>query len=125
MLRQVQRLMAAVPGETVIPPEVPVVPVPVPAPVPVPVRDPLWVQQALNALGANPPLAEDGMSGPLTMAAVAQFQQANGLSPSGVADAATIGGDRAQIAGAGPAGPGSDSSSPDRHHRAARAAGDR
>ena len=90
MLRQVQRLMAAVPGETVIPPEVPVVPVPRPVPVPVPVRDPLWVQQALNALGANPPLAEDGVSGPLTMAAVVQFQQANGLSPSGVADAATI-----------------------------------
>ena len=91
MFRQVQRLMAAVPGDIVIPPEVPVVPVPVPAPLPVPVRDPLWVQQALNALGANPPLAEDGVSGPLTMAAVAQFQQANGLSPSGVADAATVG----------------------------------
>ena len=89
MFRQVQRLMAAVPGETVIPPEVPVVPLPVPAPLPVPVRDPLWVQQALNALGANPPLAEDGISGPLTMATVARFQQANGLSPSGVADAAT------------------------------------
>ena len=53
-------------------------------------HDPLWVQQSLNVLGANPPLAEDGISGPLTMAAVAQFQQANGLSPSGVADAATI-----------------------------------
>jgi hypothetical protein len=90
MLRQVQRLMAAVPGETVIPPEVPVVPVPRPVPVPVPARDPLWVQQALNALGVNPPLAEDGVSGPLTTAAVVQFQQANGLSPTGVADAATI-----------------------------------
>ena len=55
-----------------------------------PVRDPLWVQQALNALGANPPLAEDGISGPLTIAALVQFQQMNGLSPSGVADAATI-----------------------------------
>ena len=55
-----------------------------------PVRDPLWVQQSLNALGANPPLAEDGMNGPLTIAAVVQFQQMNGLSPSGVADAATI-----------------------------------
>ena len=50
----------------------------------------LWLQQSLNALGANPPLAEDGVYGPLTMAAVQQFQQANGLSPSGVADAATI-----------------------------------
>ena len=92
LLQQVQQLDGRGPPRraSVIPPDVPVVPVPVPAPVPVPVRDPLWVQQALNALGANPPLAEDGISGPLTMAAVAQFQQANGLSPSGVADAATI-----------------------------------
>ena len=59
-------------------------------PVPVPSHDTLWVQQSLNVLGANPPLAEDGISGPLTMAAVARFQQANGLSPSGVADAATL-----------------------------------
>ena len=66
------------------------VPVPRPVPVPVPSHDTLWVQQSLNVLGANPPLAEDGISGPLTMAAVAQFQQANGLSPSGFADAATM-----------------------------------
>jgi len=88
LLQQVQQLMAGIPSEPVIPPDVSVVPVPVP--VPVPVRDPLWVQQALNALGANPPLAEDGISGPLTIAALVQFQQMNGLSPSGVADAATI-----------------------------------
>jgi Putative peptidoglycan binding domain len=87
LLQQVQQLMAGVPREPVITPEVPVVPVPV---VPVTVRDPLWVQQALNALGVNPPLAEDGVSGPLTTAAVVQFQQLNGLSPSGVADAATV-----------------------------------
>jgi hypothetical protein len=90
LLRQVQGLLAGMPSEIVVPPDVPVVPVPVPMPTPVPVRDPLWVQQALNALGANPPLAEDGISGPLTMATVARFQQANGLSPTGVADAATI-----------------------------------
>jgi peptidoglycan hydrolase-like protein with peptidoglycan-binding domain len=86
LLQQVQSLMSTVPqGDIVIPPDVPVVPVPVPS------HDTLWVQQSLNALGANPPLAEDGISGPLTMATVARFQQANGLSPSGVADAATVG----------------------------------
>ena len=85
MLRQVQRLMAVVPNDIVIRPDVPVVPV-----VPVAAHDILWVQQSLNALGANPPLAEDGLNGPLTTAAVLQFQQANGLSPSGFADAATI-----------------------------------
>jgi peptidoglycan hydrolase-like protein with peptidoglycan-binding domain len=84
LLQQVQSLMSTVPqGDIVIPPDVPVVPVPS--------HDTLWVQQSLNALGANPPLAEDGISGPLTMATVARFQQANGLSPSGVADAATVG----------------------------------
>jgi peptidoglycan hydrolase-like protein with peptidoglycan-binding domain len=58
--------------------------------VPVPAHDTLWVQQSLNTLGANPPLAEDGLNGPLTMAAVLQFQQANGLSPSGFTDPATL-----------------------------------
>ena len=124
MLRQVQRLMAAVPGDIVIPPEVPVVPVPVPAPLPVPVRDPLWVQQALNALGANPPLAEDGVSGPLTMAAVAAVPAGERPVPVRRRRCGNGRGDRAQVAGAGTAGPGSDSTSPDRHHRAARAAGD-
>ena len=91
LLQQVQSLMSTVPqGDIVVPPDVPVVPVPRPVPVPVPSHDTLWVQQSLNVLGANPPLAEDGISGPLTMAAVAQFQQANGLSPSGFADAATM-----------------------------------
>jgi hypothetical protein len=85
MLRQVQRLMAVGPNDIVIRPDVPVVPV-----VPVPEHDTLWVQQSLNALGANPPLAEDGLNGPLTTAAVLQFQQTNGLSPSGFADQATL-----------------------------------
>ena len=85
MLQQVQRLMAVGPNDIVIRPDVPVVPV-----VPVAAHDILWVQQSLNALGANPPLAEDGLNGPLTTAAVLQFQQANGLSPSGFADQATI-----------------------------------
>ena len=87
LLQQVQSLVSTVPAsDIIISPDVPVVP----APIPVPVRDPLWVQQALNELGANPPLAEDGVTGPLTMAAVVQFQQMNGLSPTGVADAATV-----------------------------------
>jgi peptidoglycan hydrolase-like protein with peptidoglycan-binding domain len=85
MLRQVQRLIAVGPNDIVIRPDVPVVPV-----VPVAAHDILWVQQSLNALGANPPLAEDGLNGPLTTAAVLQFQQANGLSPSGFADQATL-----------------------------------
>jgi Putative peptidoglycan binding domain len=55
-----------------------------------PVRDTLWVQQSLNRLGAVPPLDEDGEYGPLTMAAVSQFQHANGLGESGIADSGTV-----------------------------------
>ncbi|OAF00688.1 hypothetical protein AYJ54_31070 [Bradyrhizobium centrolobii] len=50
----------------------------------------LLVQQALNRLGANPPLAEDGISGPKTMAAVSRFQQQHGINDSGLLDGATI-----------------------------------
>lgn len=48
------------------------------------------MQQALNRLGANPPLAEDGISGPKTKAAVSQFQQQNGLRDTGLLDGATM-----------------------------------
>jgi len=48
------------------------------------------MQQALNRLGANPQLAEDGISGPKTRAAVSQFQQQNGLRDTGLLDGATI-----------------------------------
>jgi len=48
------------------------------------------MQQALNKLGANPPLAEDGISGPKTRAAVSQFQQQNGLRDTGLLDRATV-----------------------------------
>ncbi|MEK9284841.1 MULTISPECIES: peptidoglycan-binding protein [unclassified Bradyrhizobium] len=48
------------------------------------------MQQALNRLGANPPLAEDGISGPKTKAAVSRFQQQNGINDSGLLDATTI-----------------------------------
>src|SRR5438105_594005 len=39
----------------------------------------LLMQQTLNKLGANPPLDEDGISGPKTKAAVSQFQQQHAL----------------------------------------------
>ena len=81
LLQQVQSLMSTVPpGDIFVRPDVPGVPA----------HDILWVQQSLNTLGASPPLAEDGLNGPLTMAAVLQFQQTNGLSPSGSTDAAMI-----------------------------------
>jgi len=48
------------------------------------------MQQALNKLGANPPLVEDGISGPKTGAAVSQFQQQNGLRDTGLLDGATV-----------------------------------
>jgi lysozyme family protein len=54
-------------------------------------NDVVAVQRALNALGVVPALADDGILGPKTMAAVAQFQQQNNLSPaSGLLDAVTI-----------------------------------
>ncbi|MCL2169610.1 MAG: N-acetylmuramoyl-L-alanine amidase [Defluviitaleaceae bacterium] len=42
------------------------------------------VQERLNQLGQSPPLAADGVFGPLTEAAVVAFQRANGLVPDGV-----------------------------------------
>jgi lysozyme family protein/peptidoglycan hydrolase-like protein with peptidoglycan-binding domain len=48
------------------------------------------MQQALNKLGANPPLAEDGISGPKTKAAISQFQQQHGLRDTGILDGATM-----------------------------------
>ena len=50
----------------------------------------LLMQQTLNKLGANPPLDEDGISGPKTKAAVSQFQQRNGLQDTGLLDGTTI-----------------------------------
>jgi len=42
------------------------------------------VQQALNYLGANPVLATDGIPGPLTRAAIENFQKDHGLTADGV-----------------------------------------
>ena len=50
----------------------------------------LLMQQTLNKLGANPPLDEDGISGPRTKAAVSQFQQQHGLGDTGLLDGTTI-----------------------------------
>ncbi|MEY9234064.1 murein L,D-transpeptidase YcbB/YkuD [Bradyrhizobium japonicum] len=48
-----------------------------------------WLQTALNALGANPPLDVDGEYGPMTQAAVLQFQKAHQLVSDGWAGDAT------------------------------------
>jgi hypothetical protein len=50
----------------------------------------LWVQQSLNKLGAEPPVATDGTYGPMTAAAVQVFQQAHGLTADGKVGPETI-----------------------------------
>lgn len=50
----------------------------------------LLMQQTLNKLGANPPLDEDGISGPKTKAAVSHFQQQHALEDTGLLDGTTI-----------------------------------
>lgn len=42
-----------------------------------------WLQTALNLIGTQPPLDVDGEYGPLTMAAVKQFQETHGLVADG------------------------------------------
>lgn len=53
-------------------------------------RGVLWIQHALNTLGADPKLIEDGKSGKATMGMLSAFQRENGLTDTGLADAATI-----------------------------------
>jgi peptidoglycan hydrolase-like protein with peptidoglycan-binding domain len=65
------------------------------------------MQQALNKLGANPPLDEDGISGPKTKTAVSQFQQRNGLRDTGLLDGATVAA-LTRTAQSGPTGPTGD-----------------
>lgn len=50
----------------------------------------LDVQQALNQLGALPPLVEDGVNGPSTTAAVRSFQTKMGLQVDGVVGPQTV-----------------------------------
>jgi hypothetical protein len=42
-----------------------------------------WLQVSLNKLGADPPLVPDGSYGPLTAAAVKDFQESHGLDSDG------------------------------------------
>ena len=49
-----------------------------------------WVQAALNAQGTTPPLDVDGGYGPLTRAAVIEFQTAHDLTADGKAGPATV-----------------------------------
>lgn len=60
----------------------------------------VWLQMSLNKLGTEPPLQTDGAFGPLTAAAVKEFQQQHGLPPDGKADPQTLAAiDRALAAG--------------------------
>ena len=52
--------------------------------------DTAWLQDALNRLGAAPPLVVDAWYGRRTKAAVRAFQAAHGLNPDGLAGALTI-----------------------------------
>lgn len=54
-------------------------------------RSPKGLQGALNASGTNPKLVVDGVIGPKTRAATAQFQSSNGLVSDGVAGPLTWG----------------------------------
>lgn len=49
----------------------------------------IWLQWALNRLGAKPTLDMDGDLGPATMKMVKQFQEENGLNPTGLPDEKT------------------------------------
>jgi lysozyme family protein len=69
-------------------PAPPVVPVPLPgAPVPL---DAKWLQASLNALGATPALAVDGILGAGTRTAVRAFQASKGLVADGLAGPETV-----------------------------------
>lgn len=48
------------------------------------------IQARLNALGANPPLVVDGISGPNTLAAIKAFQSSHGIDPDGVVGPITL-----------------------------------
>jgi putative chitinase len=61
----------------------------------------LWVQQSLNQLGNEPPLATDGSYGPSTAAAVQSFQAAHGLTTDGKIGPETIAAIEAALPGNG------------------------
>ena len=53
-------------------------------------HDMKWVQDALNKCGANPPLAVDGVCGPMTRTAISAFQTTAGIAVDGVAGPQTL-----------------------------------
>lgn len=55
-----------------------------------PVRDGVWLQNSLNALGANPALQVDGIVGAATRNAVRAFQLSQGLEADGLVGPATF-----------------------------------
>ena len=59
-------------------------------PAPKPLQDTKWVQNALNALGAKPPLEVDGRLGPRTREMLSLFQKENGLPVTGAPRPETI-----------------------------------
>lgn len=61
-------------------------------------------QRALNMLGANPPLVEDGKIGPKTVAAIKSFQMSKGLVADGIAGPKTKAALSAAIGGTAVAG---------------------
>jgi peptidoglycan hydrolase-like protein with peptidoglycan-binding domain len=61
------------------------------------------LQHNLNLLGQQPPLAEDGINGPKTIAAVKAFQTAHGLTVDGIAGPQTNRTIAAALAGGAPA----------------------
>ena len=52
--------------------------------------DIVWLQEALNRLGAAPTLRVDGTAGPATAAAIAAFQQQHAMTPDGIAGPQTL-----------------------------------
>ena len=89
LLQQVQSLMSAgIPSDIVIPPTSPWCPCLCPRRCLRTTRCGCSRRSTCSAPTRRWP--RTASAGPLTMATVARFQQANGLSPSGVADAATI-----------------------------------
>jgi lysozyme family protein len=80
-------------------PSQPVLPEPDKVPV-AGVDDAVWLQTALNKLGATPKLVVDGIAGAGTRTAVRAFQASHGLAGDGVADAATVAALKAALAAA-------------------------
>jgi hypothetical protein len=56
----------------------------------VPVGSPVWIQQALNWVGASPALEVDGVIGPATYTAILAFQDKHGLAADGYVGPRTI-----------------------------------